>query len=41
VCPNCHRRAHYAHDRLNIKARVKRRVAVIERQWRRGKPIRR
>ena len=23
VCPNCHRRAHYAHDRLNIKARMR------------------
>jgi hypothetical protein len=36
VCPNCHRRAHYAHERLNIKVRMKRRVAAIERKRRQG-----
>jgi len=32
VCPNCHRRAHFAHDRKKIKARMRRRVAVLERK---------
>lgn len=32
ICPNCHRRAHFAHDRKQIKARMKRRAAVLERR---------
>jgi hypothetical protein len=36
VCPNCHRRAHHGSDRVNVKKRMKRRVAVIERRARRG-----
>jgi 5-methylcytosine-specific restriction endonuclease McrA len=32
VCPNCHRRAHYARDRVKIKGQMKRRVAVLERR---------
>jgi 5-methylcytosine-specific restriction protein A len=31
VCPNCHRRAHHASDRANVKRRMKSRVATIER----------
>jgi len=30
VCPNCHRRAHFADDRRKIKDRMRRRVRVIE-----------
>jgi hypothetical protein len=32
VCPNCHRRAHHAVDRANVRSRMKKRVAIIERQ---------
>jgi HNH endonuclease len=31
VCPNCHRRAHYAHDRVRIKRQMMRKVAVLDR----------
>jgi HNH endonuclease len=32
VCPNCHRRAHYAHDRVRIKRQMMRKVAVLDRR---------
>jgi HNH endonuclease len=32
VCPNCHRRAHLSSDRADVKSRMKRRVAIIERR---------
>jgi 5-methylcytosine-specific restriction endonuclease McrA len=32
ICPNCHRRAHHASDRVNVRNRMKRRVAIIERR---------
>jgi 5-methylcytosine-specific restriction protein A len=35
VCPNCHRRAHHAADRIKIKNRMRRRVAVLEARRRR------